>query len=247
MSAFHHFFGKPSAQAGAEFSPSVLFANGELGMVHAMSDIATLRQSSDGSGAVSSVSDPVGWIEDLSGNGNHSTQATNGDRPTMGVNGDGTNFLAMGGAGAHFDFAENTWASSNVTVFVAMDANADNGYVLMSKAASDDYIGLTAASAGGNANSATISQVIINGVATATTTDRNALRQDLDGGLTTAILTATTTSDFNGAFEHGIWNPALTAWRSDIRLYAYGVINRHLTTTEKANLTEWLQKKNGVI
>jgi len=52
---------------------------------------ATLFQNSGGTGAVSSVSDPVGYATDLSGNGNHFTQTTAGNR------------LAWNGTGCDFD------------------------------------------------------------------------------------------------------------------------------------------------
>lgn len=54
---------------------------------------ATLFQNSGGTGAVSSVSDPVGYATDLSGNGNHFTQTTAGNR------------LAWNGTGCDFDGA----------------------------------------------------------------------------------------------------------------------------------------------
>jgi len=52
---------------------------------------ATLFQNSGGTGAVLSVSDPVGYATDLSGNGNHFTQTTAGNR------------LAWNGTGCDFD------------------------------------------------------------------------------------------------------------------------------------------------
>ena len=57
---------------------------------------ATLFQNSGGTGAVSSVSDPVGYATDLSGNGNHFTQATGGNRPLW--NGTGADFDGAGDA-----------------------------------------------------------------------------------------------------------------------------------------------------
>jgi len=57
---------------------------------------ATLFQNSGGTGAVSSVSDPIGYATDLSGNGNHFTQATGGNRPLW--NGTGADFDGAGDA-----------------------------------------------------------------------------------------------------------------------------------------------------
>jgi len=55
---------------------------------------ATLFQNSGGTGAVSSVSDPVGYATDLSGNGNHFTQTTAGNRALW--NGTGCDFDGAG-------------------------------------------------------------------------------------------------------------------------------------------------------
>jgi hypothetical protein len=44
-------------------------------------ELDTLYQDSAGTTPVTTVGDPVGRVEDLSGNGNHATQATSGDRP----------------------------------------------------------------------------------------------------------------------------------------------------------------------
>ncbi len=57
---------------------------------------ATLFQNSGGTGAVSSVSDPVGYATDLSGNGNHFTQTTAGNRALW--NGTGCDFDGTGDA-----------------------------------------------------------------------------------------------------------------------------------------------------
>lgn len=52
-----------------------------------MSNLSTLFQDSGASTAVTADSDPVGYIADLSGNGNHLTQSTAGARPTYKTSG----------------------------------------------------------------------------------------------------------------------------------------------------------------
>lgn len=72
----------------AGFSPLELFANGEVGAWFDPSDSSTLFQDSDGTTPLSSATDPIGQVVDLSGNGNHLTQATNESRPVgISVNG----------------------------------------------------------------------------------------------------------------------------------------------------------------
>jgi len=72
---------------------AIFAATSAKGYMLRLDSAATLFQNSNGTGAVSSVSDPVGYATDLSGNGNHFTQATAGNR------------LAWNGTGCDFDGA----------------------------------------------------------------------------------------------------------------------------------------------
>ena len=69
---------------------AIFAATSAKGYMLRLDSAATLRQNSGGTGAVSSVSDPVGYATDLSGNGNHFTQATSGNRALW--NGTGCDF-----------------------------------------------------------------------------------------------------------------------------------------------------------
>ena len=64
------------------FTPLALFASGEEGSWYDPSDLSTMFQNSDGTGAPV-VDSPVGYIADKSGNGNHAIQATSSKRPTL--------------------------------------------------------------------------------------------------------------------------------------------------------------------
>ena len=64
------------------FNPSSWFASSETGLWVASSLNSSLKQNSDGTTAVTTTSDPVGYWADQSGNGNHLIQATAGSRPT---------------------------------------------------------------------------------------------------------------------------------------------------------------------
>ena len=75
---------------------AVFVAASAKGYMLRLDSAATLFQNSGGTGAVSSVSDPVGYATDLSGNGNHFTQTTAGNRALW--NGTGCDFDGAGDA-----------------------------------------------------------------------------------------------------------------------------------------------------
>lgn len=74
------------------FDPANLFANGEKGFLFDFTDPSTLFQNSNGTTAVAADGDPIGYARDLSGNGNHATQATNARRPTFNTGGNRATF-----------------------------------------------------------------------------------------------------------------------------------------------------------
>ena len=74
-------FGFPLNPAVVGLSPAYLFASGQQGAWFDPSDLATLFQDSAGTTPVTSSGDPVGRMNDKSGRGNNSTQATAIARP----------------------------------------------------------------------------------------------------------------------------------------------------------------------
>lgn len=70
-------------QPGFGWSPLALFAASEQGAWYDPSDLSSMNTKHDGSGAVPAVGDPVGYIADKSGRGNHAKQTTDTARPTL--------------------------------------------------------------------------------------------------------------------------------------------------------------------
>jgi len=68
--------------SGGSFDPTSLFAGGQEGVLLEAFDIGTLFQVSDGTTPVTVATDPIGYVGDKSGRGNHATQATAAARPT---------------------------------------------------------------------------------------------------------------------------------------------------------------------
>jgi hypothetical protein len=74
-------YGPIALNEGGGFSPASLFAGGVVGAVYDPSDLSTLWQDSARTTPVTADGDPVGCIDDKSGNGNHATQPTGVRRP----------------------------------------------------------------------------------------------------------------------------------------------------------------------
>ena len=117
-------FKVPTAYGASAFSPASLFSSGEEGVWYDPSDLSTMFQNSDGTTAVA-VGDPVGYIEDKSGNGNHAIQATSAKRPTLRETG-GLYYLEFGGAqglrtASNIDFT----GTDTMSVFVGVKKDDD--------------------------------------------------------------------------------------------------------------------------
>lgn len=63
------------------FNPLDLFGVGDVGVWYDFTTVDHIRQNSNGTGVVSALDDPIGWVEDLAGGGYHATQATGTARP----------------------------------------------------------------------------------------------------------------------------------------------------------------------
>lgn len=124
--------------------PSFLFENGEQGVLYDVSRLSTLFQDSLGTTPATSPSDPIGLLQDLSGNANHASQATAASRLTLRLNATtGCYYAELDGvddslATAAIDFT----ATDTVTVFA--------GIRKMSDAAIGCVIELSASSAANN-------------------------------------------------------------------------------------------------
>lgn len=79
------------------FSPTELFSSSEKGVWYDPSDITTLFQDAAGTIPVVSHGDPVGRVEDKSGNGHHLTQTTDANRPTYHIGSTGAKSLLFDG------------------------------------------------------------------------------------------------------------------------------------------------------
>lgn len=81
---------------GGAYTPLSLFAAGEKGGWYDVSDLSSMFQDAAGTTPVTATTQPVGRLEDKSGNGNHITAAGT-LRPTLQQDGNGFYYLAHDG------------------------------------------------------------------------------------------------------------------------------------------------------
>lgn len=84
FSAFQKFGRLGASASAAPFSPSKLFAAGEVGGVWDFTTLANLYQDSAGTTPCTAVGQTIGLVLDTSGRGNHASQATSTKRPLLG-------------------------------------------------------------------------------------------------------------------------------------------------------------------
>jgi len=74
--------GEAVGEAVAGFNPADLFGPSDVGALFDIQQLSTLFQNAAGTTSAG-VGDPVGRVEDISGDGNHATQTTDTSRPTL--------------------------------------------------------------------------------------------------------------------------------------------------------------------
>lgn len=244
---------------GGSFDPATLFVGGYKGLAYDFTDKTKLFQNSNGTGAVTADSDPIGYVTDLSGNSRHGIQATSGNRPLYKdglpralFNGT-TQFLAATGV--------DLSGTDKVTVIVACNLLASGTKGLVGHGASGVgdfnmlYSGANASWSASVYGSTGNSQVVI------ATADKPAIPHskvfttvlDLSGATATdeidwrmngvSVLETVTAAGpaGGGSFANRTTEigRALAAFYMDGSIYRVIVIGRELTTAELFNAEYW--------
>ena len=110
-----------AATRGRGFSPASLFSNGEEGVWYDPSKLSSMKQFSDGT-VDAVIGQPVGYIEDQSGNGNHAIQATLTKRPILREAG-GLNYLDFDGVDDCLSITGLTSTSTPLTAWFGYSAD----------------------------------------------------------------------------------------------------------------------------
>lgn len=127
-----------AATAASAFTPLSLFASGEQGFWFDPSDFSSMFQDSAGTTPVTAVGDPVGKINDKSGNNNHATQGTSAKRPILQQDGAGKYYLDFDGTDDSMTIASYTPGQDKVQAFVGLRALASGTGVVVEHSTSAD-------------------------------------------------------------------------------------------------------------
>lgn len=129
------FTGVAAAEAG-EFTPLDLFTGGRQGFWYDPSDLTTLFQAVNGTTAVTADADPVGYVEDKSGNGHEATRITGDTQRALYKTSGGLHWLEFDGTNDCYDILSALSAFRNIGHITAIagilvgDTGA-NKYALM--------------------------------------------------------------------------------------------------------------------
>jgi len=110
--------GLAAAATTTAWTPASLFAASEAGVWYNPSDLSSLCQTYDGTAGNVAVGDPVGRMEDLSGNDKHALQSVSASRPILRKDASNRYYLEFDGVGTNLSAASVTLASmTGLTTF----------------------------------------------------------------------------------------------------------------------------------
>ena len=110
-------FPSPFGRRRSAWSPTSLFANGEAGALYLPGPDTCFQ---DAAGTIPAGNgDPVGHLADLSGNGNHATQATSAARPTLTQDVSGNWYLDFDGVDDYLTATISDYATATEAAYYA--------------------------------------------------------------------------------------------------------------------------------
>ena len=215
-------------------SPNAEFFAGRSGFAFDPFDYSTMFQDSAGSTPVSANSQTLGKLNDLSGNGNHRTQATSGNRPLTSADGyvfDGSDDGMVGSV--------STASSGSWTYVVRVGVGADTSGVLgFGSNTGGAYLGVYQSGSGTSTvgGAVTLTSITVDGVTVSNT--RAALQSALAGGPHTVVMkmSALSNAEWAGVFSVGNY-PGLA---SGVTFGREVLIQRDLVS-DLADVVAWVE------
>ena len=239
------------------FDVATLFTGGIAGYVLDPSDPAFLAQNSAGSTPVTAPTQPVGYIADQSGNGNHFTQSSDASRPTWQQDAGGFYYLDSNGTGQNMTRTVTVPAGvRKATAWFAIRIdNGNKGWVFHTRLGTAGGLGAYVNSGlyhkvgGGEVSSAlavNTTRIVCVQYDNTTTTFGSNIRVRVDGvAASLTNIAGNTIGDF-AADLHRILIAFGTAENLDGRLYGLIVRYAESTADELAAGEQWLSDRCGV-
>lgn len=103
-----------------------------------------VRAASDGSGVEPTAGTAIGYVEDLSGNANHLTQATETSKPVLRQDVGGNYYLEFDGTDDFLSFGPIASATERHIAMVSVDDSGGTGTTVLFSPGSDQYVGTNA-------------------------------------------------------------------------------------------------------
>lgn len=226
-----------------DFSPAGLFGAGDSGVLFTPWDLSTLKQNSNGTGAVAAANDPVGYMTCVAGGGGNAIQATAGLRPLFKIDGNGKNYVSWDGTDDYMTFTGFSADASTLCVAAKIRAAGAANKVIL-QLAKQIVMGDITTNKWGTYNSAPVpSSYDDNSVKVLTLRSRAA--NDVDLYTNTTKETSATGTAYNVRAEF-IGAASAAAQFADLDLYGAFAINRVLSDAEVASLIAFMKVKAGI-
>ena len=229
---------------GTAFDPLSLFAGGARGAWYDATDPATCWQDVNAS-SPAAVGQPLGRLDDKSGNGNALVQATATKRPLVGQDGAAT-FIDTDGAGRTLELpvgmSTPAWSADTVIVGLRRQGTGyqnpiwthSNGLILVLNGATPETYDGAAYCGGGNVPQGT--DVVLSRRAVA----GGAVSLCVDG---TQVAASTAQAGLYGTTSGHVLSQSGAASFLDGCLYGLILIDRWLTDAEHAAAVAWMQQR----
>lgn len=245
----------------AGFSPASLFAAGEKGAWYDPFDFSTMFQDSAGTIPVTDVEQPVGRINDKSGQGNHATQSADLSRPILRRTTSGLYHLAFNGSNNFLVTPPlNLSATAQVSTVAGIQKSTDTAGIISEGGASINigsgkFSLRTDASpdfsfiSRGSINSSTSSVSTYAIPATVVLTGLGDIVNDLSTLRINGAQVSQSTTDqgtgttYNGSNIYYIGMRAGTSVALNGRIYGLIILNRSFTAEELANTESWMNAR----
>lgn len=254
-------FGSPFGRR--RFTPSALFRSGEAG-IWLEPSVTSCFQDAAGT-TPAGAGDPVGRINDLSGNGHHATQSTSASRPTLQQTAGGLWYLDFDGVDDVLNFGDilklgtsdktlaialvDEHGSSNASFFSRRGSSAPGsapgwGFRSSSGTMALEYDDGTANSLIANVGSPAGLETLA--VQIAAVEHGVEARNYKNGAADGAALDISAIGDVTGSESLGVGNNPLDVFPITGRIYGLVFVDRLLTSEEKARITSYLAARSGV-